>query len=241
MHRIVAVLLLAAGCRSSDGKAKSAPAGGTSAAGGAVSPAQTATSAQPAGAADDALLERADKARIQGDTAAKVWIVEVSDFQCPYCKEWHDRTLPVLAREFIRTGAVRMAYVNFPLGQHAQALPAAEAAMCAAAQDRFWQMHDTLFTTQARWGAMTDAMPLYDSLAVAIGVNPVEWRSCMSSHVMRRLISADRTRGLNAGVSSTPTFFVGSEMIRGAAPIDDFRAAIARARANAAAPPRTPN
>jgi protein-disulfide isomerase len=125
--------------------------------------------------------------------------------------------------------------VNFPLGQHPHAMPAAEAAMCAAAQDKFWPMHDAIFNTQQKWVAIPDAAPMYDSLAVSVGVNGEQWRACIKSSVMRRLISADRARGLSAGVSSTPTFFVGDEPIKGAAPIDAFRAAIARASAKAGA------
>jgi protein-disulfide isomerase len=183
-------------------------------------------------------LERADRARIQGDTTAPVWVVEISDFQCPYCKRWHDETYPALVRDFIRPGIVRMAYVHLPLQQHQHAFHAAEAAMCAAVQNRFWQMHDALFETQPRWVPLTDATALFDSLAVASGVKGSEWRECMRSMVMRRLINADRARSMSAAVSSTPTFFVGDERVRGAAPIEEFRAAIERARAKSSRPPR---
>lgn len=186
----------------------------------------------------EALLERADRARIQGNSMAPVWLVEISDFQCPFCKQWHDETYPAIRRDFIAPGHVRMAYVNLPLQQHAHALPAAEAAMCAAAQDKFWPMHDALFTTQDRWSALTDASAVFDSLARGVGVDATAWRDCVRSGVMRRLIGADRDRGTTAGATSTPFFFVGDEVIRGAAPIEVFRAAIVRARAKAAARPR---
>ena len=100
--------------------------------------------AQPA----DSDAVRADLARIQGSPTAPVWVIEVSDFQCPYCKQWHDQTYKKLRDEFVNTGKVRLAYVNFPLAQHAHAGPAAEGAMCASAQGKFWEMHDALFTTQ---------------------------------------------------------------------------------------------
>jgi len=222
--------MAASGCRPSDGAARNTPAQG-----GSAIPAATAAASDSA--RQNALLERADRSRIQGDTAAKIWIVEISDFECPFCRQWHEETYATIVNEFIKPGIVRMAYVNFPLAQHPHALPAAEAAMCAAAQDKFWPMHDALFNTQQKWVPMTDAMPMYDSLALSVGVNATEWRECVRSNVMRRLISADRGRGLTAGVGSTPTFFVGDEPIKGAAPIDAFRAAIARARAKAAAPP----
>lgn len=227
MMRLLLLSLVLVGCRSSDGRARSATTKDASAS--TAVPAVDATR-------DNALLERADKARIQGDSAAPVWIVEISDFQCPFCKQFHDSTYPALVREFIRPGVVRMAYVNLPLGMHPHAVPAAEAAMCAAAQDKFWPMHDAIFTSQERWVPMTDPMPMYDSLAVGVGVDAVPWRECVGSHVMRRLVNADRARAVSAGVASTPVFFVGDEPIRGAAPIDAFRAAIARARAKATAP-----
>ena len=155
----------------------------------------------------------------------------------PY-DEWKE-TYATLQKEYIQTGQVRLAYVNFPLGQHTHALPAAEAAMCAAAQDKFWPMHDALFNTQTRWTSMGDVSALYDSLAVSVGVNASDWRDCVRSGVMRRLIAADHARGQSAGVGSTPTFFVGDEPILGAEPIASFRAAIERARAKAGrAPPR---
>jgi len=115
-------------------------------------------------------------------------------------------------------------------------MPAAEAAMCAAAQNKFWPMHDVLFNTQDRWAQLPDARALFDSLARTVGVDTASWRKCVSSGVTQKLINADRGRGLQAGVGSTPTFFVGSEPITGAAPIEEFRKAIERARAKAPAP-----
>lgn len=229
MRRLVLVAAFLSACKSSDGSARGAPAqGGTTAARPAQATAPTS--------ADDSLLERADRGRIQGDSAAPVWLVEISDFECPFCKQWHDRTYPDIVREYVRPGIVRMAYVNFPLGQHPHAMPAAEAAMCASAQGKFWPMHDAIFDTQQLWARMANAMPMYDSLARSVGVDSMSWRKCVQSGVMRRLINADRGRGLSAGVGSTPTFFVGDEPMAGAAPIEEFRKAIERARAKAATP-----
>jgi protein-disulfide isomerase len=183
----------------------------------------------------EALLERADKSRIQGSATAPVWIVEVSDFQCQFCKMWHDSTYATIRREFIATGQVRMAYVHFPIQTHANAFPAAKAAMCAGLQDKFWPMHDEIFKSQNDWAPLQDASAKFESLAVKSGVAIPAWRECMGGSVMDRLIAADRQRGLAAGVNSTPYFFVGDEAIRGAAPAEAFRAAIQRARTKAAA------
>src|SRR6185312_9267774 len=86
----------------------------------------------PAGTAPgDSLSARMDRARIEGDEHAHLWFVIVSDFQCPYCRQFHDQTFDALRRQYVATGKMRIAYVNFPLPMHANAWPAAEAAMCA--------------------------------------------------------------------------------------------------------------
>jgi protein-disulfide isomerase len=181
-----------------------------------------------------AMLTASDKGRIQGDSTATVWLVEVSDFQCPYCKMWHDSTYPAIQREFVKTGIVRMAYVNYPLEMHPNAKPAAEAAMCASAQDKFWPMHDKIFHTQASWAPLQNPSAVFDSLAGASGVDRLEWRRCMETGAIRLLLATDQQYGVNAKIRSTPTFYIGSEAISGAAPIQAFREAIGRARAKAA-------
>jgi protein-disulfide isomerase len=186
-------------------------------------------------AAAEALLARADKARIQGDEKAPIWIIEVSDFQCPYCKMWHDSAYAVIKREFITTGQVRLAYVNYPVEGHENAVPAAETAMCSALQDKFWVMHDALFDTQDKWAHMPDPTAHFDGLAQKAGVSVPALKECRKGGVMRRLITGDKQRGQVAGVNSTPSFFVGDEVIRGAAPAQAFRDAIKKVRAKAAA------
>ncbi|HZE09933.1 MAG TPA: thioredoxin domain-containing protein, partial [Gemmatimonadaceae bacterium] len=133
----------------------------------------------------DSDLVRADLARIQGSPNAPLWVIEVSDFQCPYCKQWHDSTYETFRNEFVRTGKVRLAYVNFPLAQHPYAWPAAESAMCAGAQNKFWQMHDALFNTQDRWETLPSPATFFDSLARAQGVDIDRWRQCVQSGKMK--------------------------------------------------------
>jgi protein-disulfide isomerase len=169
---------------------------------------------------------KADLARIQGSPAAPVWVIEVSDFQCPFCKQWHDETYAVLRDEFVRAGKVRLAYVNFPLAQHQYAWPAAEAAMCAGAQDKFWEMHDALFNTQSKWEVLPAPANFFDSLARAQGVDAGRWRQCVQSGKMKTWIQADHDRAQTAGASSTPSFIIGDRLLVGAQPISELRRAI---------------
>ena len=192
-----------------------------------------AADAVPAADTGRALLERADASRIAGAPAAAVWLVEISDFQCPYCKRWHDEVWPSIRREYIESGRVRFAYLNLPLPSHRHAAEAAEAALCAGLQGRYWQMHDAIFRTQDRWSRLESASATFDSLAAAAVPDARALRACIADHRTRPLVQADYDRAVSAGVRSTPTFIAGGRLIEGAAPVDVFRAALDSALAEA--------
>jgi protein-disulfide isomerase len=185
----------------------------------------TAKSSAPPAPTDPTVIA-ADHGRIMGDSTAKTWVIIASDFQCPYCKQWHEETYASFLREYVRTGKVKVAYVNFPLNQHQFAMITAQAAMCASAQNKFWQYHDALFTTQSHWETMQQPRPVLDSIAKAVGVDVSTWGKCVDSGTMLPMIQADRDRLLQAGVQSTPSFLIGDQMLIGAQPIDSMRAAL---------------
>ena len=182
--------------------------------------------ARVAKAPPDSNITRADLARIQGSPNAPLWVIEVSDFQCPYCKQWHDQTYTAFLDQYVKNGKVRLAYVNFPLGIHAHAWPAAEAAMCAGVQNKFWPMHDSLFASKTRWESTPDPSATFDSLAQATGVDMSRWRVCVQSGKMRPLIQADHDRAQQAGVGATPSFIIGDKLLTGAQPLADMQRVI---------------
>ena len=187
---------------------------------------------------EDSVSAFADRARIRGAETAKVWLVEVSDFQCPFCKQWHDETFAKIDQEYVKTGKVRLAYLNFPLTRiHKNAQAAAEAAMCAGVQGKFWELHESLFQTQRSWADLKSPLAVFDSLARAAKVDPKGWNNCMTTHATAKLIQADRDRSTQAGVESTPTFFIGDRALAGAYPVDTFRVAIDQAIAKLKATP----
>jgi protein-disulfide isomerase len=186
---------------------------------------------------NDSISTTADKSRIRGAETAPVWLVEISDFQCPFCKQWHDEVFATIDKEYVQTGKVRLAYLNFPLSRiHPNAQAAAEAAMCAGVQGKFWPLHSSLFDTQKRWAESKAPIIIFDSLARAAGVETKSWTSCMTTHATAKLIEADRDRSTKAGVESTPTFFIGDRGLAGAYPVDTFRVVIDAAIAKAKAP-----
>lgn len=190
------------------------------------------TSNAASDSARDALIARADAGRIKGSPAAKVWLVVISDFECPFCKRWHDETAPRLEREYVRTGKIRIAYLNFPIPTHRNAQPAHEFTMCAAEQDKFWPAADAVFDTQGLWKRRSDAPAYFDSLAANLGIDRTRLRACINSGDTRPLIESDYRRSQRIGIGSTPTFLIGDQAIIGAQPYEAFKAAIDAALAN---------
>jgi len=216
--RALALVLFTIACKGAeDAGAKTASATPEAAA-----PASANAPAE-ADAANDPLVAKADSARIRGNPAAKVWMIIASDFQCPYCKMWHDSADMIIRREYVDNGKVRLAFVNFPIGTHQNALPAAEYAMCAAAQNKFWEMHDAIFSAQERWSRMTNASPLFDELAGNVGVDRNALQACLGSDKMLPLIQADYEKASRSGVRATPSFFIGNQLFEGVQSAADLR------------------
>jgi protein-disulfide isomerase len=191
-----------------------------------AAPAPSATAAIPlaSGGATtrrDSITDAADRGRILGKETAPLWFVMVSDFQCPFCKAWHDSTYKMIQRDYVATGKLRMAFINFPL--HTNSLPAAVTAMCAAVQGKFWGVHDRIFDSQIAWKTLKNPRPYLDSLAIASGADAAKLRACEDSKRVEPLIAADQARFQKAGVSGTPTFYVGGATLVGALPTSDFR------------------
>ncbi len=224
-----ALLLGTAACDATDADASAR----ATTEGGAASAASASASAASDTARDN-LLARADLGRIQGRDSAAVWIVVISDFQCPFCKRWHEETAPRLHANYVRSGKARIAYLNLPISTHRNAPPAHEAAMCASEQGAFWPVADALFATQNTWKSKFDVEPYFDSLATRHVPDAARYRRCISEGATRALIDADVSRVNRMGVGSTPTFIIGRQVLVGAQPYDAFARAIDAALAESA-------
>jgi len=162
-------------------------------------------------------------ARTRGSATAPVTIYEMSDFQCPWCGRFARETLPALEREYVATGKVKIVFVNYPLPMHQNAGPAAELAMCAAKQNRFWQVHDRLFRTQERWENLEQPGMFFLALADSAGADRDQVAACVRSGATRDLVRADAEGSARAGARSTPTFYIEGGLMSGAQPITVFR------------------
>lgn len=165
-------------------------------------------------------------ARTRGSPTAPVTVYEISDFQCPFCAEFALRTMPVLEREYVATGKVKFTFVNFPLSMHRNSEPAAELAMCAARQGKFWQLHDLLFRNQERWAGLVEPGSYFLSLGDSAGADREALTTCLREGTMRALVRSDAAGASRSGAESTPTFYIEGGLVVGAQPIEVFRAVL---------------
>ena len=152
---------------------------------------------------------------VRGPASAPIEIVEFSDFQCPYCLAAHPTVKRVLETYGDR---VRFVYRNYPLPNHPNARPAAEAAQCANEQGRFWPYHDRLFANASK---LSDAD--LKQAAAELGLDTGRFNACVDSHKFRASVDADLKAGQDAGVSGTPAFFINGRELTGAQPFEAFK------------------
>jgi protein-disulfide isomerase/uncharacterized membrane protein len=170
-----------------------------------------------------------DGGHVLGNVAAPVTIVEFSDFECGYCARNHEILNELIDRQ---PDLVRVIYRHFPLDAacnealeksiHSRACRAAEAAECAARQNRFHEMADTLFANQKR---------LFEAnlfqLAGNIGLDQEEFSRCMNEHTTRAAVIADAQTGVRLDLQSTPTLFINGRKVVGTLPdLDRYEHAV---------------
>lgn len=154
-----------------------------------------------------------------GPQNAPITIVEFSDYQCPYCRRWHEQVYQPLLAAY--PGQIRVVYRHFPLTSiHPDAFPAAEAAMCADEQNVFWQFHEKIFSSDALGSSV------YTQYAQELGLDMTAFDACIAGRKYQDAVQADLDFAVNLGVRSTPTFFINGLAIVGAQPLDIFKQVI---------------
>lgn len=162
-----------------------------------------------------------DDDAVKGDKDAPVTIIEFSDFECPFCARHFSQTLPQIQENYIDTGKVKYVFRDYPLGFHANAVPASVASECVREQggdDAYWEYHDTLFENQKAIGS--DDLKKYAS---DMGYDIAE---CLDSLKYADEVDADMKDGLAYGVQGTPAFFINGKFISGAQPYAAFESVI---------------
>lgn len=144
-----------------------------------------------------------------GPASARVVLIEFGDFECPYCGEEEPVVSQILANY---AGRIRFVFKEFPLTTiHPHAELAAEAALAANAQGKFWPFHDTLYANQTAL-----ARSNLDAYASALGLNVTAFDAALDDGTFKGAVAADVSEGTSVGVQGTPTFFVDGLPVMGA-------------------------
>ncbi|MFA6391608.1 MAG: DsbA family protein [Patescibacteria group bacterium] len=161
----------------------------------------------------------ADNDPYLGSPDAKVKIIAFEDFECPFCGEAFS-----IIRELTSTYGDQIQFVfrDFPIVEnHPNAPKAHEAAECANAQGKFWQMHDKLYQNQENLSVAD-----LKQFAIGIGLDAKSFDTCLDSGRFAAEIEKDRTDGIAVDVRGTPTWFLNGYRIEGVVPLEDFKALI---------------
>ncbi len=180
----------------------------------------------------------ANYSSVLGNENATVYVIEFSDYECPYCQAsegtnqevisrlkegdstW-EAPIPKVIEDYVNTGKVKLVFRNFPL--HTNSKEAALAAKCAQEQNKFWEYHQLLFKNY-------DALTSTDlkKYAVDLNLNLSQFNQCLDSKKYESNVDNDMKDGDALGVSGTPTFFIGNdekgyEKVVGAQPFSAFK------------------
>ena len=149
-----------------------------------------------------------------GNADAPVTIYEYSDFQCPFCAEAAAEIVPRLDTDYLATGKAKLIFKNLAfIGQESRW--AAEAALCAGDQGKFWEYHNKLYEEQRGENKGAFEVENLKRFAGEIGLNQGEFNACFDEGKYTSRIADEMDEAENRGVNSTPTFFVGQEQVDG--------------------------
>ncbi len=166
---------------------------------------QAAARPQPPAPREPAIVRvRGDVGPSIGDANAPVVLIEYTDFQCPFCKRYHDRTFAEIKKNYVDTGKVRYVVRDLPLSFHEQAEPSAIGARCAAEQGRYWPVREVLFAEPKNLSA-----EFVRKTVVAAGADAARYDACVKNPAIAAAVQADAEDAVNAGVDGTPGFVIG--------------------------------
>jgi protein-disulfide isomerase len=158
----------------------------------------------------------------QGPEDAPVTLVEYGDYQCPFCADMHPMIKSIAK---IMGTQLRFVFRHMPLLEmHPYAQHAAEAAEAAAAQGKFWEMHDAIFLQQAELGS-----DLLRQLALRLKLDIERFSAELEARRYRPRVKRDFMGAMRSGVAGTPTFFVNGTRYEGALDQASLMSVIGRA------------
>jgi len=161
---------------------------------------------------------------VLGNEDAEVTVVEVSDYGCSHCRDFNLETSPTLEAQYVDTNQVKWIVVPFALQSQTggfPTLPSAVAAMCANEQGAFADFHHALFELQSSSLFNTDAG--FMQVATSLNLDTDAFRSCLDNNSYADRVLENITSAQQAGVNSTPSFFINGDLLAGNQPLTVFQ------------------
>ncbi len=166
-----------------------------------------------------------DRCMVRGNPNAPVTIVEVSDYGCGHCRNFHVDTLPLLLAQYVETNQVR--WITLPYALSSTTLPATNAAMCANEQGAYYEYAELLFRQQGSPIAFTPEG--YAQAAQQLNLDMDSFNRCVSEGRYVNIIQENRNAARSVGISATPTFMINNRILEGNQPYAVFQQRIAAA------------
>jgi protein-disulfide isomerase len=163
----------------------------------------------------------------RGTADGPITIVEFADYQCPFSARV-TATIDELLSEY--PGKIRFYFRHYPLPFHPDAKPAAEAALAAEAEGKFWEMHDKLFANSRN--LKREDLERY---AVELGLDMTRFKQALDTRQYQGRVEDDLNTALKAGARGTPAFFINGRLLSGARPLEAFKEVVEEELAEAAA------
>jgi protein-disulfide isomerase len=151
---------------------------------------------------------------VQGNPKAKVVVIEYASLTCPHCAHFAEADYPLLKKEYIDTGKIKYVFRDFPLD--GLGMGAALLARCAP-NDRGMTMVDMMFKNQKEWMSSEKPLEVLRGYAQLAGMDSAAVDACLKNEAILKEINEVREKAMTLyKVKSTPTFFVGEDMVEGA-------------------------
>jgi len=161
--------------------------------------------AQPAAPVDDKVSMALPSGGFSvGKDDAPLVLVEYTDYQCPFCQQFHNTSYAQIKTNYIDTGKVKFVSRDFPLGFHENAMRGAIAARCAAEQGKYWELRHTMIVNASQ--LQPDKIEGY-AANVSMDVN--KFKTCVAADKFKASIDKDIAEGTAAGINGTPSFVLG--------------------------------
>jgi protein-disulfide isomerase len=170
-------------------------------------------------AAEPKTYPQADKLAL-GDPNAPVKIDVYEDFQCPACGNYTRDIEPLIIENLVATGQVYYVFHNYPFldgagaGNNGESDQAANASMCASEQNKFWEMHATIYANWNGENQGTYADKRLTAFAEKVGLDMDAFNACFEANKYKAEIQADFDGGNAVGVQGTPSIFVNGTFIK---------------------------